>query len=269
MNIIGAKIVLTGAGSGIGAALLKELSSYVCEVVAVDINENNLKNLITEISNSKTNTYTKVSPFITDISTEEGVDKLFDFCKQAMGGIDLFIANAGFAYYEKANAADWGHIEKIYQLNVFSPIYSFLKMKELNKGTTYQVCITASAMAFMGLAGYALYGSTKAALERFADAYDYEKDDAGILSLVYPVATRTHFFQASASSPAPVYFPSQSPEQVAKAMIKGIKNNRKRIFPSSLFRISFLFGTLQRLSNIPYQWYTKKMFDKWVGKRMK
>ena len=267
MDILGAKIILTGAGSGIGAALLRELSLFDCKIIAVDINESAIKALVSLETSIKQNIHAEIIPFVADLSKKEDIDSLFDFGCKVMGGIDLFIANAGFAYYEKMTDAQWEHIEKIYQLNVFSPIYSFLKMKELNKNRPYQVCITASAMAFMGLAGYALYGSTKAALERFSDAYYYEKDDKGILSLVYPVATKTNFFHTSASLPAPIYFPSQLPTQVAKAIIKGIKSNQKRIFPSFLFKISFFFGTLQRLANMPYQWYAKRMFNKWSKKQ--
>ena len=61
-----------------------------------------------------------------------------------MGGIDLFIANAGFAYYEKIEKPDWDHLTRIYQLNVFSAIYATEKMQDLNKGRPYKVVMTAS-----------------------------------------------------------------------------------------------------------------------------
>ena len=52
-----------------------------------------------------------------------------------MGGIDIFIANAGFAYYEQLDEADWDHIASIYQTNVFSPFYAAVRMGELNRTT--------------------------------------------------------------------------------------------------------------------------------------
>jgi short-subunit dehydrogenase len=172
----------------------------------------------------------------------------------------VFVANAGFAYYEKLETANWQHIEKIYQVNSFAPIYSLLKMKELNKDKDFYVCITASAMATMGLAGYALYGSTKSALDRFADAYWQEQESKNHLGLVYPVATRTNFF-GSAGNQAPVYFPSQTPQQVARSIYKGILKRKKKIYPSLAFRVSYFFGFLQTIINRPYQWYAKKLFE--------
>jgi len=264
MKIQGARIVLTGAGAGIGAALLRQLCFYDCQIVAVDINETTLQDVIRRISILKVKTFAKIIPFVGDISQAENIDNLFAFSVEKMQGIDIFIANAGFAYYEKLGNADWKHTEKIFQLNVFSPIYSFQKMRTLNSGKPYYFCLTASAMAFMGLAGYALYGATKAALERFADAYYQEKDDMGYLGLAYPVSTKTNFFRQADGKIAPTYFPAQSPHTVASAMINGIKKNRKRIFPSFLFRIGYLFGSLQNLLNIPYQLYAKKLFKKWL-----
>lgn len=265
MEIKGAKIVLTGAGSGIGAALLRQLCFYDCQIIAADVNEANLQEVIRKIGILKVRTFAKIIPFVGDISQAESIDQLFSFAVEKMQGIDIFVANAGFAYYEKLGNADWQHTEKIFQLNVFSPIYSFQKLRDLNSGKPYYFCITASAMAFMGLAGYALYGATKAALERFADAYYQEKDDRGCLGLVYPVSTKTGFFQQSNGKIAPTYFPAQTAYKVAAAMVSGIKKNKKRIFPSFLFRISYLFGSLQNILNTPYQLYAKRLFRKWLN----
>jgi NAD(P)-dependent dehydrogenase (short-subunit alcohol dehydrogenase family) len=88
--------------------------------------------------------------FTYDLSQKNAIDKLFEQVLNLWGKIDVFVANAGFAYYEKLETANWQHIEKIYQVNTFAPIYSLLKMKELNKDKDFYVCITASAMATMG-----------------------------------------------------------------------------------------------------------------------
>lgn len=264
MKIQGTKIVLTGAGAGIGAALLRQLCFYDCQIVAVDIDEVALQEVIRRISILKVRTFAKITPFIGDISQADKIDELCAFGVEKMQGIDIFIANAGFAYYEKMGEADWQHIEQIFQLNVFSPIYSFQKIKELNVNKLYYFCMTASAMAFTGLAGYALYSATKAALDRFADAYEQEKDDMGCLGIVYPVSTKTNFFQQAGRKIAPAYFPAQTAHTVAAAIIRGIKKDRKQIFPSFLFRIGYLFGSLQRILSIPYQLYAKKLFRKWL-----
>ncbi len=62
-------------------------------------------------------------PYTCDISSALNIDRLFVDAKQILGGIDIFIANAGFAYYGEIDKPDWINIEQIYRTNVFSPLY--------------------------------------------------------------------------------------------------------------------------------------------------
>lgn len=223
MDIKGKNIVLTGASSGIGLELLNMLAEYDCQVIAV----------ARSIENVEIN-HTNVIKFACDISTPENVDALFEFACQKFGNIDIFICNAGFAYYEEIEKSDWNHIAEIFKTNVFSAIYASAKMKDLHKDRPYRVVVTASAMSFLALPGYSLYASTKAALHGFASAYRFELKKRQKLQMVYPIGTRTNFFnEAGANTPVP--WPTQTAEQVARAIIKGILKDKKSIFPSKLF----------------------------------
>lgn len=223
MDLNGKHIVLTGASSGIGLELLKQLSQYQCKIIAV---ARTIENVSLE--------YPNVTKFACDISTSENVDALFDFAADHFGGIDIFICNAGFAYYEEIERSDWDHIARIFKTNVFSAIYSSAKMKEIHGDRPYRVVITASAMSFLALPGYSLYSATKAALHGFASAYRFELKRNQKLQMVYPIGTRTNFFNEAGSS-TPVPWPTQTAPQVAKAIVKGIKKDKKSIFPSRLF----------------------------------
>ncbi|KOY88028.1 hypothetical protein AD998_03200 [bacterium 336/3] len=253
-------IILTGAASGIGKELLSLLSQYKCHILAVDLNEILLNETVLNISNPQA----QIRSYKADLSTQIDNSTLFEYALQIFPQIDIFIANAGFAYYEKLDTPNWERMEKIYQVNVFSPIYSLLKMREINQEKEYYVCMTASAMAKMGLAGYALYGSTKAALDRFADSYRYEMNDKGVLGLIYPIATKTNFFEKAGN--APVLFPSQTSQRVAKAILKGILKNKKSIIPSKIFWFSHILSFIQEWLNKPYQFYTNKKFKQKYSK---
>ena len=255
MKIAHKNIILTGAASGIGKALLNQLLDFEgIKVIAVDLN------VIEDYSD-------KIIPFICDLSQQSEVDRLFEFALTQFQAVDIFIANAGFAYYEVIEKPDWQRIEKIFQVNVFSPIYAFQKMKELNAGREYFVLMTSSAMAKVAIPGYALYGATKTALDRFEDAYRFENQDFGHLSLVYPIATKTNFFNRSTNFSGreiSVPFPASSPEEVAKAMIKGILNNKTHIYPSRLFQISRFFQKLFEVMAFPYQYFYAQKLKEWV-----
>lgn len=255
MQIANKNIILTGAASGIGKAVLNQLLDFEgVNIIAVDLNEIDVTSL-------------KMFPFICDLSQQSEIDRLFDYATTHFKTIDIFIANAGFGYYEEITQPDWQRIEKVFQVNVFSPIYSFQKMKELNAGREYFVVMTASAMAKVAIPGYALYGATKAALDRFEDAYRFENQDLGHLSLIYPIATKTEFFNRSTNATllnVPVPFPAQMPKDVATVMINGILQNQTHIFPSKLFQIGRFLQKAFEILVLPYQYFYGKKLREWI-----
>lgn len=225
MDLNNKTIIITGAASGIGFEILLLLENFNSNIIAVDIKAGNIS-----IESPSVDIYE------CDLSDKKDIDKLFEYAVKKYGNIDIFIANAGFAYFEKIGEPDWNHIEKIYSLNVFSPVYCAEKMKFLNKNRPYNFVATSSAMGFLPLPGYALYSSTKGAVKAFAGAYRFELGKGQLLQVVYPIATRTNFFMEAGGSPVP--FPSQKAEAVARSVIRGIRRNKESIFPSRLF--SFL-----------------------------
>ncbi|MCG8669297.1 MAG: SDR family NAD(P)-dependent oxidoreductase [Pseudomonadales bacterium] len=223
MDLNGKNIVITGASSGIGEATLRELLTYDVNIIAANRNVANAP-----VSDSK------VKWFQCDISDPSQIDKLFEFAIEQFGHIDIFIANAGFAYYEVMQQEDWGRLEAIVKTNFVSPVYSAVKMARLNQGREYTFVFTASAMAHLPIPGYSTYAATKAAIDKFAYAYRIENNDQGHLLVVYPIATRTDFFNRAGNN-TPVPWPSQPADVVGKAIVNGIEKNRKKVYPSKLF----------------------------------
>ena len=68
-----------------------------------------------------------VYPFFADVSTKEGADSVIDFALNKLGKIDCFIANAGFAYYERLNKPDLEHNKQIFDTNV---LHQFVRLRE-------------------------------------------------------------------------------------------------------------------------------------------
>ena len=260
MEIKNKRIVVTGAASGIGKELVTNLSHYDCHILAVDRNSDGLSLSLEKIQKSRAT----ISSYTCDIGYQHQIDDLFEHAIQALGEIDIFIANAGFAYYEQLSNEDWERIDQIFKVNVHSPIYTAIKMNLLHPDSAYKVVVTASAIGKLGLPGSALYGATKSAIDRFAEAYRFELSDPSSLALVYPIATRTQFFQEASQHEAPTPWPSQTPRQVAKAIIRGIEKDRKSIYPSLVYQIFFALGRiippLYRLE----QWIEMQRFKKWI-----
>ncbi len=251
MNWEHKNIVVTGASSGIGLELVKGFLSKGCRVVAAG-----------RTINSLSLNHKGLYLFQCDVSTPEGVDHLFTYALKKLGSIDVFVANAGFAFYEKLGEADWEHISSIFNINYKSVVYSAQKLKQLNHDKPYNFVTTSSGMAILPLPGYALYSSTKAALKGFSEAYRWELCNGQYFQVVYPIATRTNFFKNAGGSPVP--WPSQETRVVAQSILNGIRNNRNSIYPSKLF---YSFTLLNRVNPVFFNLYTYieyKKFKRWL-----
>lgn len=228
MNINEKNVIITGGSSGIGLELVKIFLKSNCNVVVASRRIDKL-----QIKDKR------LYAFTCDVSNKKEVDKLFDYAIEKLGRIDIFIANAGFAYYEKIHKANWSHIDTIFKTNVYSVMYSAMKMKEIYENKPYNFVCISSAMGFLSLPGYSLYSATKAALRGFADAYRYELNVNQHFHVVYPIATKTQFFKNAGDAPVP--WPTQEADYVAKCIISGIERGKENIYPSKLFKVMYRF----------------------------
>lgn len=231
--ITGKRIVLTGANSGIGLETLKLLANGDNKILAVDLR----RDKIDEFDPNK------VIAMICDVSKKENVDSIFDKATEVLGGIDIFYANAGYPYYEKMDYVDWERTSRIFETNVLSPIYTYEKYREYLGGKDGHYAITVSAIGKLAIPGYALYSSSKFAMNGFQQAIRFEKPENMKLTCLYPVATNTGFFKAANPKDFEKPFPVQKPAHVAKAMYKGLEKGKKHVNPCKLFSLAqFLFA---------------------------
>jgi short-subunit dehydrogenase len=253
MNLEGAKVIVTGAASGIGRALLHELAQFQVRGLAVDRDAAGLRTALAAAPGSD-----RWQACTCDLGSDAGVDTVLARVAD-LGGVDVFFANAGFAYYERFGATDWAHAEAIFRVNVLSPLVTLARLEARAGGRPFTFVITGSSMGRLGLPGYALYSATKAAIDQFGAALEFEGGRAGRLMVVYPIATRTSFF-AAAGAAEPIPWPSQTAQEVARATIRGVQRDARRVFPSRLFRLlEVLARPLLRL----YQWHQARRFHAW------
>lgn len=242
------KIILTGATSGVGEILLHKLMSAGATVIAVG---RNVEKLI-ETSN--------LYVFATDISQKENVNALFEFALSKMGHIDVFFANAGFAYCEKLTAANWERIDKIFRTNVYSPIYALEKMIEICGEKEFSYVITASGVAQTPLFSFSIYTATKFAVDGFSQAMHLELPPNAHLTTVYPVAMKTEFFNRSGENALMPPIFRQKPEVVVNKMLKGIPRKKKYIRPMPLFNFTvWLMGVFPFIKFIGLRWSARRM----------
>lgn len=227
--ISGKNIVLTGCNSGIGLEALKLLVKGNNRILAVDKNTDKITSMFTS---------DKVIPLEIDVSSKEAVDTIFDVALEKLGSIDIFYANAGYPYYEEFNYVDWERVEKMFETNVFSPIYSYQKYAEYLGGRKGIFAITVSAIGKMAMPGFTVYSASKFAMEGFQQGLRLEMPENIQLTCLYPIATNTNFFKTANEIEFKKPFPVQQPDVVARKMIDGIEKGKKTVSPSALFGFS-------------------------------
>ncbi len=220
-------IVITGASSGIGKTMLEMLAAK----------ENNNRIVAASRSIGKLEGFgDNVTLFPCDLSTQAGVDALFAKAEEVFTKIDILICNAGAPYYERYDYEDWGRIERIFSLNTFSCMYSYSKYLNHLNGREGRLMFTISAMGEMALPGYALYAATKFAMKGFQQAIRLETPKNLKITCVYPVATKTNFFEVGgAGRKVEQPFPVQTAKAVAKAAIRGVEKGRKQVYPCPVY----------------------------------
>ena len=224
--INGKNIVVTGASSGIGKSILEELLEQGDNRILAACRR---AEMIADYGD-------RVIPFSCDLSTKEGVDALFDRAEEVFDKIDIFFCNAGAPYYERFDYEDWDRVQRIFDLNTVGHIYTYSKYLHHLDGRDGRLVYTISAMGEMALPGYALYAATKFAMKGFQQAIRDETPKNLQISCVYPVSTKTNFFNVGGGGrKMEPPFPVQAPEKVGKAVIKGIDKLKKHIYPCPVY----------------------------------
>jgi short-subunit dehydrogenase len=251
-----AQVIVTGAGSGIGRELVRQLYPYTQTILAVDYLPQALESLQNEFPQLKT--------LCADLSLKEGNVTILAWVHAHWPHVDFCFANAGKAEYGEASLQNWKEMDRLFQLNVHSTIQLGMALKQAFPNHDLRHVITCSAIAHWSIPGYSLYGSTKAAILQWAESLWAER--AGDwLTLVFPIATATSFFDAAGHN-IPKAFPIQTPEEVAAAMLTGAAKGEKKIFPSTLFRSLLFLNRFLFFVQPLAQYLEYNKFKNWLSK---
>ncbi|MGB3149875.1 MAG: SDR family NAD(P)-dependent oxidoreductase [Maribacter sp.] len=120
MNLKDKIVVITGAGSGIGAATAKLFGSHKTTVVVSDINLEGAENVASEIEKEGG----KAFALETDVTDFEQVEKLLHTVVDKHGRVDVMVNNAGIGGKHQAKTADhtmedWHNVIAVNQTGVF------------------------------------------------------------------------------------------------------------------------------------------------------
>lgn len=190
MDLAGARIVITGAAGGIGAALGRRFHTDGATVVLADVKVDALHDVVDELNRRRPSSAFAV---VADVSSENGNRSLVDESRRRLGDIDLFFANAGVGlgtFVESTTEDEWS---RSFDINVHAHRWAakYLLPAWLARGSGY-FCSTASAAGLLAQIGSAPYSVTKHAAVAFAEWLSITYGDRGLrVSCLCPQGVNT------------------------------------------------------------------------------
>jgi uncharacterized protein len=230
--------LITGASSGIGAAIAREYAGRGKPLVLVARRAERLEALAAELS-----AQVPCVVIAADLADPATPQRLFDETRSRGLFVDTLVNNAGFGTPGRYLSADWKtHADFLQVLltSVAQLTHLYLPaMEAAGRGRILNVASLAGLVP--ASAGHTLYGATKLWLVRFSETLDQEVRKHGVfVTAVCPGMTYTEFHDVNGMREKVNKLPKGlwlSSEQVAKLGVDAVEAGKPRIVTGKANRL--------------------------------
>ncbi|MDR3471006.1 MAG: SDR family NAD(P)-dependent oxidoreductase [Devosia sp.] len=238
-------LFVTGAASGIGAAIARRAVERGDRVVLADINLAGAKAVASGLGDAAL----AVQLDITDPSAWESA---LDAAWARFGRVDVLINNAAVVHVGRAENVALAQHQQTLNVNFMGPLTGMLailpRFQAEGRGQFVTVCSMTAFLPFPGLASYA---AAKHALRAFHHGFAIEQRNSPFaFSIIHPTSTETPMLeQEAASDEAPLCFSSTSvtADYVAGVVLQAMDRKTIEVFmPPDRAKTVRLLGTNPR-----------------------
>jgi short-subunit dehydrogenase len=230
MQIADRVFVVTGASSGIGAAVARALVDQGARVALVARRAERLEQLAAELGPSSL-----AVPI--DVTTAEAPDHVHAAALDAFGALHGLINCAGRGLAANLLQLDLDSLDEAFELNLIAPLRLIQRIAptlvEQEEGVLVNVSSPTARMGLPGIAGYAM---SKASLDALTAALRRELFGTGVrVMAVYPGLTESEFYQhIMGEGDGDQARPRGRPAgEVAAAIVRGILRNQRDVWTLS------------------------------------
>lgn len=234
VQLQGSTALVTGATGGIGQAIVRALHARGATVIASGRKREVLEDLARDVAG--------VEPLVADLSDAAQVAALV-FGRR----IDVLVANAALPASGRLDSFSSEEIDRALDVNLRAPVQMARALVPgmIERGSGHLVFISSLSGKFAS-ARSSVYNATKFGLRGFGFALHEELRGSGVgATTVFPGFIRDAGMFADSGAKLPRGVGTRTPEDVARAVIRGIEKGRAEIdvAPLSLASGARLFGS--------------------------
>ena len=215
----GARILLTGASSGIGLSLVRRLHAAGGDILAIG------RRPAEELPAD----YPPIPYRAVDLSAENAADHVADLTDDLeWDTLDYLILNAGAGYYRPVEDEDLAGVTETLQINLITPIMLVHRFAEQLLAARGKVVLIGS-VAHKGAADFPVYAASKGALNGFVRSVRSEWQGRIGVQILHPGPTRTDMHRRAGFDPGWKRHLFLKADDVADAMIRQIPKDRSPV----------------------------------------
>ncbi|MFA7255096.1 MAG: SDR family oxidoreductase [Candidatus Omnitrophota bacterium] len=226
----GMTALVTGASSGIGKALARELAGQGANLILVSRNAQRLEQ---EAEDLRIRFGVNVHVFPEDLERLEERLELFAWIQKMGLIVDVLVNNAGLAHYGPFGETNFEDTAAMLDLNIHALTHlTRLFLPGMLERKTGGVLNVASTAGFQPLPYLSVYAATKAFVLNFSEALGEECRGRGVrVFCLCPGNTLTRFHQTAGIDKKRMFFSASASDVARFALRKFLKTNQ----PSAIF----------------------------------
>jgi hypothetical protein len=252
-------VLITGACSGIGREIARQLAHRARTLVLVAHAVNELEALRAELHARNPTLGVMLLPC--DISRPGEVGDMLSELSRHFITVDVLVSAATAAERDLFVEQRWGSVERMLMVNVVAPLLLVRRLlgPMMARGRGGLLCIGAGASQLF-LPGAAAYVATRRCLDGFLESLRLEVEGSGVVvTQVAPGPVLDAELQVEGERPEPRPFFHVSAERCAREALEGFEHGEPLVYPGWGHR--WVMTLLPRLPRL-----VRRALGRWVGR---
>ena len=242
MIIKGSLVLVTGASSGMGAAIAKAMAKVGGRLVLLARRKETLDKVAADISSAGG----KARTYPVDLADADAVVAVASRIAQELGTPDIIVNNAGagrWLFVDETSPAEAVEMMAVPYFAAFNVTHAFLPaMLKRNSGHIVNISSVGSRFVWPGATAYL---AARWAVRGFTEALRADLDGTGIgVTLYESGVVKSPYWEHNPGSRERVpkmgnLVPELTPEQVGNAIVRGVERNKRLIVIPFLMKLTY------------------------------